>query len=311
MIINIYKIAGRLAHKRYSAPLEDVVVPEGYSRKSKVPPRDSFVKNYAKTTINYNIIYVDYGDNYRFYEPLTVDDFQRELQDIRDDLESRKPDDYIKQIAELDYILKRGVLKKNCVNIIANFREDQDITAESVDHDFGHLLVTEDVMKHRGFTDDEMSKVVAMDYELLDVSKNKIYKDVLNISDDKARSASYEALENIIGFIIFKNNEIPESISSENIKKDVGLDLGEDLVLLYNRMGESFKDVKIEGIPLYSYDGKTFTPNKKKNPVFIFRPKNGNSIPTVKEYLEKEFKRIEEKIKIDIENRKGKVFTLW
>ncbi len=107
---------------------------------------------------------------------MTVSDFKKELNDVLYDIRSRKPANYEKMIAEIEYILEPNILKSGCVNIIANFREDQDINAESVDHDFGHLLVTEDVMRHRGFSDDEMSKVVAKDYELLDVDNKKHMK---------------------------------------------------------------------------------------------------------------------------------------
>jgi hypothetical protein len=68
--------------------------------------------------------------------------------------------------------------------------------------------------------------------------------------------------------------------------------------------------VKIAGVKLYSYDGKTFTPNKKKNPVFIFKPKT-ESIPSIQKYLLEELNRIDQNIKKNIEDRVGKVFCLW
>jgi hypothetical protein len=48
MSVNIYRIAGRLARSKYAAPIEDVVIPAEYSRKSQIPPRESFEKKITR-----------------------------------------------------------------------------------------------------------------------------------------------------------------------------------------------------------------------------------------------------------------------
>lgn len=325
-----------------AVPLDDVVITpqseyydptatETSVRRSKkremdLPSIAEFRSHYENTNIKYRIIYCENKFNLQQI-PIRIQAFKNL---IKKEIESAKQDysreesklenannsseilqnmqEYEEIIKEGEFLLQEGTLNPEAINIIANKYAYTDLVGpKGVDHDLGHQIL-DAFEKHfqRGFSEE-----IKQDYHLKitnTITKEITYEDIPEVGI------------NVIGFhlityIIAKNNLLQESISSINLNKDTLEDLLADLLIYYNRGGETLDNIKINGVNLYTdmsfLDLKT-KPFKSENKNICICPKNiDNSIPNIEGQLRNLLKIMEEKIKKVLNSRVGKVFCLW
>lgn len=325
-----------------AVPLDDVVITpqsqyydptatETSVRRSKkremdLPSIAEFRSHYENTNIKYRIIYCENKFNLQQI-PIRIQVFKNL---IKKEIESAKQDysreesklenannsseilqnmqEYEEIIKEGEFLLQEGTLNPEAINIIANKYESTDLVGpKGVDHDLGHQILDafEKHFKNR------FSEQIKQDYHLKII--NTITKEITyqDIPEDKI----YRIAFSLINYIIAKSNLLEGSISSISLNQDLLEDFLADLLIYYNKSGETLDNIKVSGVNLYTdpiLNILRIKPFKSQNEYFCICPKNiDNSIPNIEGELRKLLKIVEEKIKEVLNYRVGKVFCLW
>ena len=362
-LLNILKLAQqyyKLAHIKYGEIIEEQYIspeheeygdperspfrskdPEDKIRESKLgnenlPKYEEFVKHYAKTKINYRLIYSNYSFGLRssvyMDDPPTVEDYKSMI--MRYVNIPSLSDEFILEVKQLLENFDQ-IFSKNAINVLVNKLDPDDkVTPEAVDHDIGHrFLETIDLHQFKFSNIREKFKEALNDeYEVqsfnirdelnhqeetesVDSNNLEISPVILDNTKTIIINSLFKgiAATNIISTLI-THNKIPNSISEFNLSQGLIEDLLPDLFVLYNKNGETFENLQFNGFPFITDNNlREISLNlnyDKFTEGYLFTPKNQN-IPKINEVIKNYLDEIEKIIKSSILDLVGKVFILW
>ena len=359
-LLNILKLAQqyyKLAHIKYGEIIEEQYIspeheeygdperspfrskdPEDKIRESKLgnenlPKYEEFVKHYAKTKINYRLIYPKYSkyffglrNSVYMDDPPTVEDYKSMIIRHKD----TSPEEANRLLENFDQIFS-----KNAINVVVNkFDPDDKVTPEAVDHDIAHRFLEKIDLHQPKLSNikDEFKEALNDEYEVQSfnirdelnhheetesVNLNNLEISPIILDNNKTVIINYlfisMAATNIISTLI-TYNKIPNSISEFNLSQGLIKDLFPDLFVLYNKNGETFENLQFNGFPFITDKNLSEISLKlnynKFTEGYLFTPKNQN-IPKINEVIKNYLDEIEKIIKSSILDLVGKVFTLW